>query len=117
MNTLIQKEAGHPYSLLYVGEECLLYFYTMQEAWECLYKLVSSYGDTENEFWSGDLHLVLAIPSETGVKTPQIGKIVKTDTENILNFLEYRELFGPSFEEFRDRVMNDWPRIQKALPT
>jgi hypothetical protein len=109
MNNLIEK-TGAPRSLVYVGGECLLTFPTNQQAWQHLLGLHTTSFERE-EPWPEEVYVAFMLEEVGGtLLVPQIDKAVILDGK-----LKYKGLFGSDFEDFRQRIIDDWPTIKKGL--
>jgi len=109
MNILVKK-TGIPRSLVYTGKECLMIFPTNQQAWEYLSEL-SIISDEKKEPWPEEVHVAFMI-EEVGdaIMVPQIQKVSKQE-----DGLYYVGLFGPEYNAFRRRIVDDWPTIKEGL--
>ena len=109
INNLIE-ETGIPRSLVYVGGKCLLTFPTNQQAWIYLSDLFTTSLEEETS-WPEDVYVAFMI-EEVGesLLIPQIDKAVI-----LAGQLKYKGLFGSDFEEFRKRIIDNWPSIKEGL--
>jgi hypothetical protein len=113
MNKLIER-TNTPISLVYVGGECLLVYPTNQQAWEHLSSLVAI-GDGQDD-WPREVYLVLALcTSDSIVGIPQIGQVVLNKADQTLGCVpKYKELWGPDYDAFQEKIKKDWPRIKES---
>jgi hypothetical protein len=103
---MIVEPTGTAISLVYVGEECLLKFPTDQQAWEYLSRL-SRTADESGESWPEEVYIAFVLEeSDNKLLIPQINKIVKKEGK-----LKLRGLYGSSWDEFCQRIIDDWPNI------
>lgn len=110
MNKLVENLMGRAYTLLYVGDECLLHFPTSQRAFDFLREIFSQpdAGDPEG------ITLALVVGAWHGEPyIPMIGEVTRDERGAI----EYKELFGPPFEEFSQKIIEDWDRMSEVLAT
>ena len=109
-NKLIEV-TGTPRSIVYVGEEALLSFPTNQQAWEYLSELFKTAGQEPKQPWPEEVYVAFML-EEVGdtILIPQIDKAVI-----LADQLKYKGLFGSDFEDFRQRIIDDWPNIKKGL--
>lgn len=106
------EEIGALWSLVYVGKEPLLAFPTNQRAYDYLSAL-SITADEEEEPWPEGVYIVFVTEAFNKVASvPQIGKITKQK-----DHLRYESLLSPEYEEFRQRIVDNWPSIKEGLKT
>lgn len=103
---MMVERTGRAISLVYVGKEPLLKFPTDQEAWEYLSRLSRTAFD-KGLPWPEEVYIAFVLEESNGrLLIPQINKIVKKGSK-----LKLRGVFGPEWDEFCQRIIDDWPKM------
>lgn len=106
MNKLIDRIESIR-AIVYAGKEYIFSFPTSYAAWEYLSNLVVTTEEGKN--FPKEVYIALVTDAWSGgLDVPQIGQVTFNNHDYKL---EYHDLFGERYEEFRDKIKADWPTI------